>query len=57
MLSARSDNVVEVALLRAELERKQEIMQAKMKEAYRKDLDKGKIKNNVLYRYRQSIVR
>jgi hypothetical protein len=42
MLSAKSDSVVEVALLRAGYERKQEIIQAKLKESHRKDLDKGK---------------
>ena len=41
MLSAKSDSVVEVALLRAEYERKQEIMQAKQKEMLKKDLEKG----------------
>ena len=42
MLSAKSDSVVEVALLRAEYERKQEIMQAKLKDIHKKDLEKGK---------------
>ena len=42
MLSAKSDSVVEVALLRVEYERKQEIIQAKLKEAHKKDLDRGK---------------
>lgn len=44
MLSAKSDSVVEVALLRAGYERKQEIMQAKLKEAHKKDVEKGKKK-------------
>lgn len=44
MLSAKSDSVVEVALLRAGYERKQEIMHAKLKEAHKKDLEKGKKK-------------
>ncbi|XP_028418153.1 microtubule-associated tumor suppressor 1 homolog [Dendronephthya gigantea] len=40
MLSAKSDSVVEVALLRAAYERKQEIIQAKLKESHKKDLEK-----------------
>jgi hypothetical protein len=44
MLSAMSDSVVEVALLRAEYERKQEIVHAKLKETHKKDLEKGKVK-------------
>ena len=49
MLSAKSDSVVEVALLRVECERKQEIMQAKLKEVHKRDLEKGKKIIGVLY--------
>lgn len=42
MLSAKSESVVEVALLRAEYERKQEVLQAKMKEAHKRDIEKSK---------------
>ncbi|XP_046851739.1 microtubule-associated tumor suppressor 1 homolog A-like [Xenia sp. Carnegie-2017] len=40
MLSAKSDSAVEVALLRAQFERKQEIAIGKLKEIHRKELEK-----------------
>ena len=43
MLSAKSDSAVEVALLRAQFERKQEIAIGKLKEIHRKELEKGRI--------------
>lgn len=42
MLTVKSDSAVELALLKAEHERKQELTQAKLRDDHKQDLEKGK---------------